>query len=94
MIDASIVGGSWVELPAGKYTLVQPAAHQSHCQIEAHVNYESVISHPCEGEWSRMAPFRILSIDIECQGRKVGVVWRMHPQNGCFASADKVPAVG
>lgn len=73
MIDSSIVGGSWVELPADKYTLVPPAAQQSHCQLEAHVNFSSVISHPCEGEWSRLAPFRILSVDIECQGRKVSL---------------------
>ena len=70
MIDSSIVGGSWVELPAGKYSLLPSGAQQSHCQIEAHINFESVISHPCEGEWAQLAPFRILSIDIECQGRK------------------------
>lgn len=62
-----------MELPADKYTLVPPAAQQSHCQLEAHVNFSSVISHPCEGEWSRLAPFRILSVDIECQGRKVSM---------------------
>jgi DNA polymerase delta subunit 1 len=25
---------------------------------------------PTEGEWNRIAPLRILSVDIECQGRK------------------------
>lgn len=29
-----------------------------------------MISHAPEGEYSRMAPFRILSFDIECAGRK------------------------
>ena len=28
------------------------------------------VSHVAEGEWARMAPFRILSLDIECAGRK------------------------
>jgi DNA polymerase delta subunit 1 len=74
MIDASIVGGCWVELPAKSYTLVSTESSKaSHCQVEAHVGYDSVISHPCEGEWSQLAPFRILSVDIECQGRKVRV---------------------
>ena len=46
--------------------------HQSHCQLEAHLHYSQLVSHAPEGEWARMAPFRILSVDIECQGRKVG----------------------
>lgn len=29
-----------------------------------------MISHPPDGEWSKMAPLRILSFDIECAGRK------------------------
>ena len=29
-----------------------------------------MIAHAPEGEWSELAPFRILSVDIECQGRK------------------------
>ena len=71
MIDAGIVGGCWVELPASTYTLVSTdSARTSHCQIEAHVGFDSVIAHAPEGEWSELAPFRILSVDIECQGRK------------------------
>jgi DNA polymerase delta subunit 1 len=30
----------------------------------------SVVSHAPEGEWSKIAPLRILSFDIECAGRK------------------------
>lgn len=71
MIDSGIVGGCWVELPASTYTLVSTeSARTSHCQIEAHVGFDSVIAHAPEGEWSELAPFRILSVDIECQGRK------------------------
>lgn len=29
-----------------------------------------LISHTPEGKYSKMAPFRILSFDIECAGRK------------------------
>ncbi|PSC71316.1 DNA polymerase delta catalytic subunit [Micractinium conductrix] len=70
MIDCKVVGGNWVELPAGKYSLVAPHQHQSHCQLEAHLHYSSLVSHEPQGQWAKMAPFRILSVDIECQGRK------------------------
>lgn len=33
-------------------------------------SYTDLISHVPEGEFSKMAPFRILSFDIECAGRK------------------------
>ena len=46
-------------------------SHQTHCQVEAHLHYSKLISHAPEGGWAKMAPFRILSVDIECQGRKV-----------------------
>eukprot|EP00126_Sphaerothecum_destruens_P006174 Sdes_comp19247_c1_seq1m10197 len=42
----------------------------SSCQIEVDVSYEEIESHPCEGEWLRVAPLRTLSFDIECSGRK------------------------
>ena len=47
---------------------------QTHCQLEAHLHYSQLVSHAPEGEWAKMAPFRILSLDIECQGRKVRTV--------------------
>lgn len=40
------------------------------CQIEVDVAWDKVISHAPEGEWADVAPFRILSFDIECAGRK------------------------
>lgn len=42
------VGGNWVELPAGQYTL--PSNRQTYCQIEAHARYNALISHAPEGE--------------------------------------------
>lgn len=50
--------------------------HQTHCQLEAHLHYSRLVSHAPEGEWAKMAPFRILSVDIECQGRKVRATGR------------------
>jgi hypothetical protein len=35
-------------------------------------NYGSdMIAHKPEGDWQRIAPLRVLSVDIECAGRKV-----------------------
>ncbi|KAK4039821.1 DNA polymerase family B-domain-containing protein [Parachaetomium inaequale] len=68
MVDCSIAGMAWVEAPAGRYALMNDK--QSNCQIEAHVSYRDLIAHKPVGEWSKMAPLRILSFDIECAGRK------------------------
>lgn len=69
------VAGPQVELPPSKYRYqdsTAPGHHrQSHCQIEAHVHWADIVSHAPEGEWAKIAPFRILSTDIECAGRKV-----------------------
>ncbi len=40
------------------------------CQLEADISFEQLISHPTDGKWGKVAPFRILSFDIECAGRK------------------------
>lgn len=70
MVDTGIVGASWIELPAEKYTVL-PAGHSSstHCQYEVDVHFKDLIAHEPVGEWSKMAPLRILSLDIECAGR-------------------------
>eukprot|EP00741_Cyanophora_paradoxa_P009639 tig00001545_g9337.t1 len=68
MIEVKLVGCSWVELPAGKWSLHNDRTSRS--QLEAAVSYKDVIAHPAEGEWLKIAPLRILSFDIECAGRK------------------------
>lgn len=79
MVDTDVVGCSWIEIPAGKYrirTKDDPKFPvKSRCQMEVDVSWEDFISHVPEGEWSAMAPFRILSFDIECAGRKGKVLW-------------------
>ncbi|KAJ1401242.1 Ribonuclease H-like superfamily [Sesbania bispinosa] len=62
MIDCNIVGGNWIEIPAEKYK--KTVKSLSYCQLE----FDCL--HAPEGEYSKMAPFRILSFDIECAGRK------------------------
>ena len=66
MVDTGVVGGNWVECPAGSYTLqgADDPRKASHCQLEGHVHYRDLVSHAPEGDWARMAPFRILSGDI------------------------------
>lgn len=61
---------NWIELPAGKYKIRPDEKKESLCQLEVDIEYDQFISHPPEGEWSDIAPFRILSFDIECAGRK------------------------
>lgn len=45
-------------------------------------SHKALISHAPEGQWSHVAPLRILSFDIECAGRK-----------GIFPEADKDPVI-
>lgn len=50
--------------------------------MEIDITYTDIISRKAEGEWSKMAPIRVLSFDIECQGRK-----------GHFPEAEKDPVI-
>ncbi|CAI0428312.1 unnamed protein product [Linum tenue] len=68
MVDCGIVGGNWIEVPAGNYK--KTVKSFSYCQLEVDCLYSALVSHAPEGEFSKMAPFRILSFDIECAGRK------------------------
>lgn len=73
MIDTNMKGASWIELKAKNYFIVQQDYNSktkitSNCQLEVNVSYENIICHSPEGEWSKLAPIRILSFDIECAG--------------------------
>ena len=57
-------------LPGGMSVYGSATAPISKCQIELDISYEDFISHAPEGDWQKIAPFRILSFDIECAGRK------------------------
>ncbi|OCH91039.1 hypothetical protein OBBRIDRAFT_887287 [Obba rivulosa] len=70
MIDTKVVGMNWIEVPAGHYDIMSGKNKRSHCQLEISVRWDKFISHPAEGAWSKIAPLRILSFDIECAGRK------------------------
>lgn len=61
---------NWLEVPKGKYEIRGESNKVSNCQIEIDVSVHNLISHDPEGDWSKIAPLRILSFDIECAGRK------------------------
>jgi DNA polymerase delta subunit 1 len=69
MIDKDIYGSDWVELKAGTYS-IRSSSTVSRCSIEADVFFNNLVVHPSIGLYSSIAPFRVLSFDIECQGRK------------------------
>ncbi|KAF7973956.1 hypothetical protein HWV62_13918 [Athelia sp. TMB] len=70
MIDTKVVGMNWIEVPAGKYTILTDKGKRSGCQIELSMRWDAFVSHAPEGAWSHVAPLRVLSFDIECAGRK------------------------
>ncbi|VDO97269.1 unnamed protein product [Schistosoma mattheei] len=43
---------------------------QTRCQIEFDIAWDALIVHSPEGQWSNIAPLRVLSFDIECASRK------------------------
>ncbi|VVC92461.1 unnamed protein product [Leptidea sinapis] len=85
MVDTGVVGCSWIELPAHKWTTRSQDTKlkpESRCQIEVDVAWNAFIAYQPEGEWSKVAPIRILSFDIECAGRK-----------GIFPEPNKDPVI-
>lgn len=66
MIDHNIVGMGWVKILAGKYSIRAENKKISRCQIELEVSCNNILGMKTEGEWSQIAPLRILSFDIEC----------------------------
>ena len=67
MIDNEIGGMTWVTVPAKKWEIRPSEKKDSHSQIEFDVNnYNDVECLPCDGKYSKIAPLRILSFDIEC----------------------------
>ncbi|VDK50728.1 unnamed protein product [Anisakis simplex] len=72
MVDMNLVGCGWVVLPKHKYDIVSQQRMQSRCQFECTIRYDDLIVHAPESsaEWSKIAPLRILSFDIECTNRR------------------------
>lgn len=80
MIDQTICGAGWLTLPKNTYEFGKD--NVTNCQMELHISYDDLKPRDPEGEWNKIAPLRILSMDIECQGRK-----------GYFPEADQDPVI-
>nr|XP_022902030.1 DNA polymerase delta catalytic subunit [Onthophagus taurus] len=73
LVDTNILGCCWIELPAKKWFIRTKTTNfhiTTRCQLEVDVSFSDFIAHTPEGDWARVAPFKILSFDIECAGRK------------------------
>ena len=82
LVDNSISGSDWIEFPGNTYSLrgrgnsnsstqsSEELHKTSRCSLEVDIFYNQLIAHPPDGLYSTIAPLRILSFDIECQGRK------------------------
>ena len=67
MIDNEIGGITWIKLKKGDWKIRNNSSKASTCQIEFDVkNFNHVECLPCEGKYSKLAPLRIMSFDIEC----------------------------
>jgi DNA polymerase delta subunit 1 len=71
MIDNEIVGMSWIRVRAGRYRLRERADKLCNTQYEIDVeDFNDVECLPCDGVYSKIAPLRTLSFDIECSADK------------------------
>ena len=71
MIDNQIGGMTWLRVDGGKYKLRSNSLKLTTAQIEIDIeDYNNLNSIPCEGEYSKIAPLRILTFDIECSAEK------------------------
>ena len=70
MIDNNISGADWVELRSSTYSIREANQKMSRCSMEVEVFFNNIIAHESTGVWSTIAPLRILSFDIECEGRQ------------------------
>jgi len=68
MIDKGINGADWLELPVGSFHVKDVRSMSSRCTVEVETFFTTIIAHAPEGEWSSIAPLRVLSFDIECAG--------------------------
>lgn len=69
-IDKNLCGGGWIEV--NNFTARDSTSKLSRSQIEVIVKCDDVKPlDPNSAEWSKNAPFRVLSFDIECGSRGI-----------------------
>jgi DNA polymerase delta subunit 1 len=68
MIDIGIVGAGWIKVPKDLYSIRESKNCISRMQLEVDTDYMCIHSISLDGEYSMIAPLRIMAIDIECLG--------------------------
>lgn len=68
LVDCDVGGCNWVSIKQSGFVLTR--LRTSTAQIEVDSSFETIESHVAVGQYMDIAPFVILSIDIECMGRK------------------------
>eukprot|EP00917_Polyrhabdina_sp_WS-2016_P027821 GHVP01059411.1.p1 GENE.GHVP01059411.1~~GHVP01059411.1.p1 ORF type:complete len:1059 (+),score=189.46 GHVP01059411.1:43-3177(+) len=66
MIDRGLDGCTWIKASEGTFKVLSESSKTSRCQIEFNIMQEDLHPYPPDGPWMDIAPFRILSYDIEC----------------------------
>mmetsp|Transcript_20479 Transcript_20479/g.45995 ORF Transcript_20479/g.45995 Transcript_20479/m.45995 type:complete len:1059 (-) Transcript_20479:57-3233(-) len=76
MVDTGLVGGGWVEFPAGSYSLVEPGAdRRTRAQLEASAPCSAATALAPDGELMALAPLRILVVDARAnEDGQVGTI--------------------
>eukprot|EP00927_Polykrikos_kofoidii_P028967 TRINITY_DN25129_c0_g1_i1.p1 TRINITY_DN25129_c0_g1~~TRINITY_DN25129_c0_g1_i1.p1 ORF type:complete len:1084 (-),score=236.72 TRINITY_DN25129_c0_g1_i1:126-3377(-) len=64
MVDSGLVGGGWVELPGGSYTVASEKCLLTRAQVEVEAPWSSLVALASEGEYLGLAPLRLLSVDV------------------------------
>lgn len=85
-----VVGGNWVELPAGRYTMITNRK-ATHSQLEAHVHYKDLISHAPEGACIRVRHIQVYAgLHAVC----ALTVWELWPWiDSCFFAKVSSPNI-
>eukprot|EP01065_Artemidia_motanka_P026432 TRINITY_DN3140_c5_g1_i1.p1 TRINITY_DN3140_c5_g1~~TRINITY_DN3140_c5_g1_i1.p1 ORF type:complete len:1055 (+),score=351.82 TRINITY_DN3140_c5_g1_i1:49-3213(+) len=67
LVDTGISGSGWITCPVGRFR--RKPNPLSVCQIEIDIAFDELVPRDSVGEYMCIAPARVLSFDIECQGR-------------------------
>jgi DNA polymerase delta subunit 1 len=73
LVDNCMGGGSWVEVPGGRFQLRDQRSRVSTAQIEADAHVRVLKSHRPEGEWLRLPPLRLLTLHFCTAGVSDGL---------------------
>jgi DNA polymerase delta subunit 1 len=69
MTDKNITPTTWIQIKGGSYELTTRELYKtSLCDIEVDVSCNGIKSYEATGKYQKIAPFKILSYDIECKG--------------------------